>query len=118
MNRWQAIQTFWGSFNLPAYDENTVPDDAIMPYITYESRVSNFDEPVLLTATIWYNSTLWNSISDKADQISDYIGSGTGISYTGGRLWITKEPTFAQRMASETKDNVRRIVITVKAEFQ
>ena len=35
MNKEQAIHFFWSQFGLPAYDENSVPDDAQMPYITY-----------------------------------------------------------------------------------
>lgn len=35
MNKAQAIQAFWESFGVPAYEESTVPDDAVMPYITY-----------------------------------------------------------------------------------
>jgi hypothetical protein len=35
MNKSQALQSFWESFGIPAYNEYTVPDNAEMPYITY-----------------------------------------------------------------------------------
>lgn len=44
MDRAQAIHSFWNSFGLKAYDENTVPDNAKLPYITYEVAVSSFDD--------------------------------------------------------------------------
>ena len=28
MDKWKALQSFWESFDIPAYDEATVPDDA------------------------------------------------------------------------------------------
>ena len=31
MDKFQAQQSFWSSFGLTAYDENTVPDDAEYP---------------------------------------------------------------------------------------
>lgn len=119
MNKYQALHEFWSSFDLPAYDETTVPDDAEMPYITYEAIFSDIDEPVMLTASLWYHSPSWEEITNKSDEISEHIGyGGAGITYNGGRLWITKSDAFAQRMADESDDMIRRIVIQVVAEFQ
>lgn len=117
-NRWTALQTFWNSFGIPAYDENTVPDGAVLPYITYQAAVSDFDNRVLLTASLWYRSTSWAEISEKAEQISDTIGGGYGVRYDNGRLWITKENIFAQRMSDPSDDKIRRIYLQVIAEFQ
>ena len=36
MDKAQALHSFWSGFGLTAYDENTVPDGAQLPYITYE----------------------------------------------------------------------------------
>ena len=36
MTKAAAIYQFWNSFGLTAYEENTVPDDAAFPYITYQ----------------------------------------------------------------------------------
>lgn len=118
MTKWQALQTFWSSFGLTAYDENTVPDDAVMPYITYESATADFDEKFQRTASLWYRSNSWADISDKADAISEYIGGGVGVTYTGGRLWITKESLFAQRMSDDSDDKIRRVVLQIAIEYQ
>lgn len=117
-DKWTALQAFWGGFSLPAYDENTVPDDAAMPYITYEAKTASFDERVALTASLWYRSTSWAEISQKAEEIGDYIGGGAGVKYSGGRLWINKETPFAQRMSEPSDDSVRRIVLQVSGEYQ
>ena len=115
-NKFTALNTFWNSFGLTAYDENTVPDGAVMPYITYETAVGGLDK-VPLTASLWYRSTSWKDISEKALAISDEIGGGYGVRYDEGRLWITKENPFAQRMSEPSDDKVRRIVLQVTAEY-
>ena len=40
-NKWQAIDRFWNSFGIPAYDESSVPQGATMPYITYHAEVAS-----------------------------------------------------------------------------
>lgn len=116
-NQWTALNAFWNSFGLTAYDSITVPDGAVMPYITYEAGVGELESKIMLTASIWYRSNSWADISEKALQISDAIGGGMGVNYTGGRLWVTKETPFAQRMAEDSDDAVRRIVLQIGAEF-
>lgn len=118
MDKWQALNTFWNRFDLVAYDENTVPDGAVLPYITYTASVGEIDEPIYLTASIWYRSNSWTEVSQKADEISDYIGGGAGEYYSGGRIWVTKTVPFAQRMSEASDYQVRRIVLQVNAEFQ
>lgn len=117
-NAWTAIDAFWNGFSIPAYDENTVPDDAQMPYITYESSIGGMDFKVPLNGHIYYHSTSWQEISDKAKEISDYLEGGAGQPYPGGRMWITKRTPFAQRMADPDDPDVRRILIQIEAEFQ
>ena len=118
MDKFQALDTFWNSFGIPAYDSNTVPDDADTPYITYEASVAEIDEKVPLTASLWYTSNSWKEISQKAEEISEYIGGGAGVRYDRGRLWITKEVPFAQRMTEANNRQVRLIVLQVTAEYQ
>lgn len=118
-DKWTALNTFFNSFGITAYDENTVPDDAVFPYITYEAAISDFDDmKVPLTASLWYLSNSWAEISQKAEQISVAIGGGYGVPYAGGRLWITKESPFAQRMSEPSDALIRRIVLQLGAEFQ
>ena len=116
-DKWTALDTFWNSFGIPAYDENTVPDDAVMPYITYEASISNVFDRIPLNGSLWYRSTAWQGISQKASEIESYIEGGVGVPYDGGRLWITKESPFAQRMNEPTDDFVRRIVLQIGAEY-
>ena len=118
MDKWSALNAFWNSFGLTAYDENTVPESANMPYITYTASTADLDETVFLNASLWYRSNSWTGISQKASEIGDYIGGGAGALYDGGRIWITKAVPFAQRMSEESDKDVRRILLQVTAEYQ
>ena len=117
-DKWTAINTFWNGFGLKAYDENTVPGNAVMPYITYSASISMLDEPVYMSASIWFRSNSWTEVSQKAEEISNYIGGGAGVAYDGGRMWVTKASPFAQRMAEPNDLQVRRIIIQITADFQ
>lgn len=120
MDKFQAIASFWESFEIPAYDENTVPtgdNRPSFPYITYDASVSNLGYPVAMSGSIWYYGTSWAMITAKMTEIQSEIGMGGKIiPCDGGALWIKQGSPFAQRM-SDPNDMVRRILINIEAEF-
>ena len=120
MDKFQALQSFWESFGIPAYDENTVPtgDDApAFPYITYDAVVSNLGTPVAMSASIWYYGTSWAQITAKMAEIQSAIGrGGKMLRIDDGAIWIVQGAPFAQRMA-DSNDMVRRIFINITAEY-
>lgn len=108
---------FWDSFSIPSYDESTVPDDATFPRITHNLVMDSFGYPVLMTASVWYYSTSWETISQKVQEIADRIGyGGTVLPYDGGYLWLKRGTPFAQRMADEN-DSVRRVYMNLEADW-
>lgn len=119
MDKAQAVHSFWAGFGLPAYDENSVPDNATMPYITYSVGTGALGDLVVLQGSLWYRSPSWEAISKKADQIAEAVG-GQGhliIPLDQGRLYLTQGVPFAQRMADEADSMIRRIYININAEF-
>lgn len=117
MDKVQALTAFWNSFGLSAYDENTVPDNAALPYITFSVGDDDFDHPVSLTSSIWYRSKRWDEITNKLNEVSQRIGrGGIMVPYDGGAFWVKKGTPFAQR-ASDPDDSIRRIFINVEVEF-
>lgn len=119
MDKQQAIDTFWNSFGIPAYDENSVPDDAVMPYITYNVISDSLDSVVNLYANLWYSSMSWKDISLKSEEIAERIVkmNPPSIAIDNGRLYLAKGKPFAQRMSEPEDDKIRRIYINVQAEF-
>lgn len=118
MDKEQALHNFWSSFGVPAYSAETVPDGAVMPYITYEVATDSFDNMVPMTASIWYRSYSWEEITELANDVAAaivYMYPPT-IELDEGRLYITKGSPFAQRM-SDDDDSIRRIVLSINAEY-
>lgn len=121
MDNLQALHNFWSGFGLKAYDENTVPDGAMAAnggeYLTYNAYDSYFDEVVGLYASLWYKSTSWAEISQKAAEIGETIGYGGKLVYfDGGAMWVKRGVPFAQRMSDED-DTIRRIHLNIEVEY-
>lgn len=116
MNKAQAIQAFWESFGVPAYEESTVPDNAVMPYITYSMVADSIGHPIPMTGSIWDKTYSWTGLSRIADQISDELVQVKSIPLDVGFVYITRGTTFAQRMVDED-DTIRRIYINLMVEY-
>lgn len=121
MDSAQLLQSFWSSFGWKAYDENTVPEGAMDindgKYITYNVTGAYFDEPVMMSASLWYKSQSWAEITEKAMQIGAYIGlGGKFIPFDNGKLWIKRGTPFAQRMSDEN-EQIRRMYLNVEVEY-
>ena len=121
MDKEQALHQFWSSFGLTAYDENTVPDNALTTnggkYLTYNVATGALNEIVPLYANLWYKSSSWAEITTKANELSEAIGRrGAIVPFDGGKIWICRGNQFSQRMPDED-DTIRRIYINVTAEY-
>ena len=118
MTKAAAMYQFWSSFGLTAYEENTVPDDAVFPYITYQLLTDSFDHEVPVTASIWYRSESWTAINSKTEEISQKISrGGRVISCDGGAIWLKRGQPFAQNMGDESDDLIKRKYLNITAEF-
>lgn len=118
MTKAAAVYQFWNSLGLTAYEENTVPDDAKFPYITYQLVTDGFDREIPLTASLWYRGERWTEINAKTEEISQKISRGGKIiSCDGGAIWLKRGQPFAQSMGDESDDLIKRKYINITAEF-
>lgn len=128
MNKIQTLHSFWRGFGLKAYDETSVPDmvddgngnliKLEPPYITYEVRDDEFGTSLLSSASLWYRDSGWGEITEKEQQIADFITrGGQMLKYDEGAMWIQKGTPWAQRMADPNDATIRRIVLSVVIEF-
>lgn len=118
MNKMQALHQFWSGFSIPAYEENSVPDNVPLPYLTYEATSDDFGHTVAQTASLWYRSSSWSDIISKETEISQYITrGGRMIAFDGGSMWIQRATPWAQRMGDPSDENIRRIVLNVTIEY-
>ena len=118
MTKAAAIYQFWNSFGLTAYEENSVPDEAAFPYITYQLVTDSFDSELQLTASLWYRSESWTGINAKTEEISQKISRGGKIiSCDGGAIWLKRGQPSAQSMGDESDDLIKRKYLNITAEF-
>ena len=120
MNSQQAYDNWWNSFQWQAFEENTVPDNALSQYghyLTYTAGKSEFDRPMMLSVSAWDRSTSWAGTVNKASEIEAAIGlGGTMIPFDGGMIWMKRGVPFSQRMSDED-DTVRRVYMNIEVEF-
>lgn len=118
MNKYEALHSFFSQFGLTAYEETTVPDNAQLPYLTYEFSTGEFDTQVAGSFSLWYRDSSWSNVISKSEQISNFIGrGGVMISYTGGGAWITKSEPWVQRMSDSSDEFIRRMIHNISIEF-
>ena len=118
MTKAAAIYNFWNSFNIPAYEENSVPTDATFPYITYQLVTDSLDNDVQMSASIWYRGSSWVEANAKAELISQTIGRGGKIlKCDKGRIWIKRGTPFAQNMGDDTDNLIKRKYLNITVEF-
>lgn len=119
MDKEQVLHSFWSSFGVPAYDENSVPDAKknAFPYITYEVQTDNIDHVVSLHASIWDRSSSWATVTNLQREIEKKISYGSLIlKCKGGYAYITRGTPFSMRLADED-DSIKRIYINIQVEF-
>ena len=123
MNNFQALQSFWESFGITAYDEQTIFTDGqrpAYPHITYESFSGQWESRATMSANLWNRSTSWKWLKEKAEEIKNTIGNGITINVDDGIIWfcIPQYTPFAQVIASGSEDDlVKRILLNIEVEF-
>ena len=118
MTKEAALYNFWSGFGLTAYEENSVPDEATFPYITYQLVTDSFDREIPLSASLWYRSESWTAINAKTEEISQKISRGGKIiSCDDGAIWLKRGQPFAQGMGDESDDLIKRKYLNITAEF-
>lgn len=117
----RALYSFYSSFGIPVYDENSVPtgkNAPNFPYLTYSFSYGGFSDPVSLNMSIWYRGESWIPADDMMMQICARLESGgVQIPFDDGSLWMTKGSPFAQRMGDPDDDMIKRYVFNVTANF-
>ena len=83
----QALYKFWSSFGIPAYLSGHVPDNASLPYITFEVGDGEPFSSTFLVAIVWTkdNATRAGYLDKIAEAIS---ADGSTIALDNGMLAI------------------------------
>lgn len=122
MDNYQALQSFWESFEVDAYDEQTVFDEGNLPafpHITYEAASGGYLNSTILAANLWHRTTSWGWLKQKAEQIRQSIGyGGKQIKTDTGYLWIKLPETTPFDSPEDSGDDaILRIRMNIEVDF-
>ena len=90
----KAVYTFLSGFGIPAYDQQAVPDDAELPYITYYLQEPEWSRQCTGYAQVWYRTKSRATVNAKTDQIVSAIGDqGVVLQCAGGGYVMIRPET-------------------------
>ena len=118
MTKGAALQAFFGGI-MTAYAASAVPDDATLPYLTYDLITSAWgDSEVGLTVNMWFRTTSEKEPNAAVDKLSKAIGlGGVQLPCDDGIIWLKRGSPWAQSLTDETDKTIKRRYINVTAEY-
>lgn len=112
-NAVRALHTYLSSFGLPAYAEDTVPDTAQLPYLTYRLVDPEWYQKASFFVRVWARSTSNAAVLEKADEITGDIGGGKRLPFEGGLLVVWPESPKVQIVVDSNDRNLRYAYINL-----
>lgn len=116
MTKDQALYSFFNSFDIPAYPNTAVPEEAKPPYLTYTSVFGSFGYPVSLTINLWYRTESEAIPNAKAQEICDKIGNGYYVKIDNGAILFTVGSP-AYQSVTEEDITIKRRYMNITAEY-
>jgi hypothetical protein len=95
------LKTFFSGFGIPAYAENSVPEEIQLPYITYPLIQPEWDEQASFYVQVWYRKNNLSALLSKADQITAAIGNGARFDFNGGIIELFTSTPKIQTLTDE-----------------
>lgn len=109
----QALNAYLNGFGLDAYAEDTVPDNAELPYITYRVVEPEWNRKTTFYVIVWYRTTSNAVVLEKSDQITGDIFDGKKLPFDGGVLMLWPESPKVQIMVNQNDKTVRGAYINL-----
>ena len=114
-----ALDKFFSSFGLPAYERSRVPADAEYPYLCYDQAFAALEEgEVSLTVDLYFYTDDNKAPNALAELIGSTIGrGGIQLPCDAGSIWLKRGSPFCQPMRDHADDRINRRYINITAEF-
>ena len=118
MTKGAALQSFFDGI-MTSYAASSVPDDATLPYLTYELITSAWDGgEVGLTVNMWFRTTSEKEPNAAVDKLSKAIGlGGVFLHCDDGVIWLKRGSPWSQSLTDATDKTIKRRYINVTAEY-
>lgn len=116
-NKYQALHNFYSGFGVPAYEENSVPENAKLPYITYEVITSELAaQNVALSCQIWDKSNSLKNINRLTESLSAALRNGAKLQCDDGYIMLYRGEPFAQTRPSGER-TIKAKYINITADY-
>jgi len=114
-----ALFQFLSGMGMPAYASTSVPDDATLPYLTYDLSVGGWDAgEVNVPVRIWDRTTSEAKMNAAVRVVGSRIPiGGVTVPCDGGMLWVKRGSPWAQAMADGSDSTVLSRYINVDVEY-
>ena len=111
----KALKAFYSGFGIPAYAEDSVPDTAQLPYITYTAVQSGVFSSATHQARVWYPGTGYAQVNAKADEIIAAIGQGKRLKAGRGFVCIYPGTPLCQMQPADDKTRIVYINLELRS---
>lgn len=92
----KALYSFYSGFGIDAYPESNVPEDAMLPYITYTVIEPDWRNAASHQARVWYRSEGYKKINAMVDEITRTVGELVMLPTANGYIAIRPADPLVQ----------------------
>lgn len=118
MTKGAALHNFFSGFGLDAYAASAVPDDVILPYLTYDFISDSFGIENNIAVNLWMHTESEAIPNAKAQEIADAISlGGIFLRFDGGAVWVKRGSPWCQSLKDDTAPGVKRRLMNVTLEY-
>lgn len=121
MTKYSVIQSFFESFGLEAFSEQSVPTSGAekpdFPYLTYAFSAGSDQDIIQITASLWYRGESLVGINRKTEEISEAVGTAKLLPCDGGAMIVRKGTPFAQPLGDPEDDMIKRKLLLFDISF-
>lgn len=120
MTKSETLQSFFESFNLPAYPENNVPYETTFPWLTYDLPISAFDDDIanMGSVNLYFHTESEAIPNAKAEEISKRIGfGGIVLDCDDGKIWIKRGNPFCLKIQDQNDNAIKRRQLNLEIEY-
>lgn len=98
----------------PSYLQNTVPDSATLPYLTYTLDNVDWQDSNLIQVKIYNKEQGVKNTLTLAQKLSDKIGEGITINKNGTYIYMRKGSPFLQFMVEDEEKFVKSVYSVIE----
>lgn len=118
MTKTQALYNFYSSFGMEAYPVDSVPEDTVFPWLTYENTIGDFGEQTSIALHLYYHTKSESIPNAKVEEIFQHLGlGGVQIPYDDGSIWIKRGSPFSNSPADQNDPLVKHRIVNLVLEF-